>query len=593
MNKACNSAATIEVRWRLKMIIGLLLAWVFPIAAFANDNHVKFSHSGGFYKQSFALSLTCQDGYSIHYTTNGNEPKWTDPQYQSPLWLDEKLYSNSKIYTIQTCSDELWRVPESVKRCVVIRAAAFDEEGHRVGETVTNSFFINALGCKDKEIPIVSLCVDSVSLFDNDTGIMIGGVTGTNYFQTGRDWERLCNVEYYESGNEDCINQRAGVRLHGHGARVGMQKGLKLYARKEYGKKRFHHKFFENTDLTSFKHLVLKPVGGGMIRDHISTEIASTLNFEKTASRLVILFLNGEYWGPYYLKERPDDHFIGDHCGHDNKDVNIIESWSGDIANGNNEHFLEMMRWVAQSDFTDDEQYTKACSIIDIDCFIDYYCFQLFASNADWPNNNMRCWQVDDGKWRWIFYDGDYCMADYRPMLSSTLYNKENRDVSTFLFTKLLQNEHFRDIFYKRFGTLLTHEFYPKETKTYFDASMEDINKVIQDHFHRFGTLNYDSNFDFEVRFIEEFLSFRMVSAAAMIYQLYYYNGWEYHLSENRKHVKFSYDPASRKPTFLFRMARQFKDWRYVSMYFSYRRHCIVQSFKESNFYKKLKQWMH
>ena len=97
MNKVCNSAATIEVRWRLKTIIGLLLAWVSPIAAFANDNHVKFSHSGGFYEQSFALSLTCQDGYSIHYTTNGNEHKLTDPQYQSPLWLDEKLFSNSKI----------------------------------------------------------------------------------------------------------------------------------------------------------------------------------------------------------------------------------------------------------------------------------------------------------------------------------------------------------------------------------------------------------------------------------------------------------------------------------------------------------------
>ena len=572
------------------MIIGLLLAWVFPIAAFANDNNVKFSHSGGFYKQSFALSLTCQDGYTIHYTTNGNEPNWTDPQYQSPLWLDDKLFSDAKIYTIQTCSDEAWHVPNIIQRCIVIRAAAFDPDGNRVGKTITNSFFIGALGNENKDIPVVSICTDSLSLFSQDSGIYVHGKAYPNYYQTGRDWERLCNVEFYEPSDNSGINQHAGLRIHGHGSRGGMQKGLRLYARKEYGKKRFHHRFFENTDLTSFKHLVLKPVGGGMIRDHISTEIASTLNFEKTASRLVILFLNGEYWGPYYLKERPDDHFIGDHCGHDNKDVNIIESWSGDIANGNNEHFLEMMRWVAQSDFTDDEQYTKAYSIIDIDCFIDYYCFQLFASNADWPNNNMRCWQVNDGKWRWIFYDGDYCMADYRPMLSSTLFNKENRDVSTFLFTKLLQNERFRDIFYKRFGTLLTHEFHPKETKKYFHTCMNDIDKEIQNHFHRFGLLNYNAAFDFQNRFLDQFLSIRMVSAAAMIYQLYYYNGWEYHLSKNQKQVKFKYDKESRNPTFLFQMAKQFKDWRYVSMYFSYGRHRIVQGFKDSNFHQKLKK---
>lgn len=577
--------------WPSKRVAGLLIALLFPIALLANNAEVRFSHSGGFYENPFGLSLSCQEGYTIHYTTNGNEPKWTDAQYHAPLWLDEKLFSDSKLYTIQTCDDEIWYMPDDIRKCIVIRAATFDQEGYQIGKTITNSYFIAALDDKRMDIPIVSLCSDSISLFGYEKGIYVKGATHCNYCQTGRDWERLCNVEFYEPKDNSGINQQAGLRIHGHVGRMGMQKGLRLYARKEYGKKRFHHKFFEATELTSFKHLVLKPVGNGLIRDHISAEIAQPLNFEKLGSRLVILFINGEYWGLYYLKERADDHFIADHFGYDEKDVNIIESWNGDVTSGNNENFVQTMRWVAQADLSDDGQYAELCKMIDIDCFIDYYCFQLFAANSDWPDNNMRCWQANDGKWRWMFYDGDYCLADYRPMLQATLYGKENKDVSTFLFSKLLTNTQFRDCFYKRYGNLLTHEFYPKKTHKYFYACMDDINKDIQEHFSRFGLLNYDAAFDFQVRFVDEFLSIRMVSAAAMIYQLYYYNGWDYNLSESQKQIKFKYNPESHNPTFLFRMAKQFKDWRYVSMYFAYERHRIVQGFKDSNFHQNLKKW--
>lgn len=566
----------------------ILFTFLSPYASFAQSVSVKFSHSGGFYDAPFELALSCDDGYTIHYTTNGNTPRLTDPCYQSPLLLDMRLFSKSNIYTVQTCPDDSWHVPTDIKKCIVIRAAAFDAKGNRVGETVTSSYFIASLGNENKGIPIVSLCTDSLSLFDYDTGIYVRGGTVFNYNQVGRDWERLCNVEFYEPDNSG-INQQAGLRIHGHGSRGGMQKGLKLYARQEYGSKRFRHMFFANTDVNSFKHLVLKPVGGGhTLRDHICAHIAKSLNFETLGTRLIILYINGEYWGLYYLKERPDDHYIADHYGCNHNNVNIIESWSGQVAKGDNKNYIQTMEWIIHADLTDNKLYAKVCQLIDIDCFIDYYCFQLFTSNADWPDNNMRCWQANEGKWRWIFFDGDFCLADYRKMLLVTLLNEDNKDVSTLLFTKLLSNEQFRDHFYQRFGTLLTHDLHPKNTQKFFKSSLNEIDKELDNHFQRFGISDKDG-FDFQMRFLDEFLSYRMVSAAAMIYQLYYYNGWEYHLSLNRKQVQFTYDPQSQKPTFLFRMAKQFRDWKYVKMYFSYRRHYFVQDIKESKLYRYLK----
>ena len=574
-----------------------LLLFVVSSHATNNESIVSFSVQGGFYDTSFNLTLSCPENLIIHYTLNGDTPTIQDAVYSQPLFLDEKLYSKSSIYTIQTCSDESWYVPETIIRCIVIRAAAFDLDGNCVSSVTTNSYFIKSLGYKTHDLPVVSISCDSLALFDFETGIMVQGITGQNYNQHGRDWERLCNFEFYETDNQG-INQQVGLRTHGDITRIGIQKGLKLYARKEYGNKRFDYKFFETTKIHSFKHLVLKPARFGQIRDHLCSQMSKSLNFEVPDSRPVVVFLNGTYWGLYFLKERPDAQFIADHYGINNKNINLIESWSGTIADGDNQDFIKMMQWFMKADLTNDNEYQHACSLIDVDCFIDYYCFQLYTANGDWPNNNMRCWQIGNGKWRWIFFDGDECLNSYPNMLANTIINKENTDISTLVFSKLLNNEDFRNHFYARFGHLLTNEFHPKHTKEYYYSCTKATENEIDTHFSRFGYLNLKNKYEFQLWFTETFLSYRMVSAASMVYQLYFYNGWTFNNSAASSQKQFKYNPDSRRPTFLLRMARQFKDWKYVRMYFAYERfriHHVMkasklgQSMKHSRLWRKLK----
>jgi hypothetical protein len=572
---------------RVRLTSFLLLCALLSHAADA-EMGVSFSAQGGFYDSPFYLTLSCPHGLTIHYTLNGNEPTRLDKVYEHPLFLDEKLYSKSNIYTVQTCPDSIWFVPNAIKKCIVIRAAAFNENGNCIGSVTTNSYFIKSLETYSTNLPIVSLCADSLALFGYEEGILLQEGAHKNCFQHGRDWERLCNFEFYEIDNQG-INQQAGLRTHGNITREGIQKGLKLYARSEYSQKRFKYKFFETTDHQSFKHLVLKPMKGGAIRDLICTQIANSLNFENPQSRPVILFLNGEYWGLYYLKEKPDAQFIADQFGMNKENIDIIESWSGTIADGDNQDFIKMMQWFMKSDLTNDNEYQRACSLIDVDCFIDYYCFQLFTANGDWPSNNMRCWQADNGKWRWIFFDGDECLNSYPNMLANTIINKENTDISTLVFSKLLNNEDFRDRFYARFGHLLTNEFHPKHTKEYYYSCAKSVENEIDAQFSRFGYQNLKDKYEFQLRFTEIFLSYRMVSAASMVYRLYFYNGWTFNNSATSSQKQFKYNPDSRRPTFLLRMARQFKDWKYVRMYFAYERSRIHNEMKTSKLRQSMK----
>ena len=487
---------------------------------------VMFSARGGFYEDVFALQLDCQNPQNhIRYTTNGNRPTAQSPLYEEPLTLNEHLYSKSDIYTIINCPEQDFFLPDSVRHCIVIRAAVFDENDSCISQVKTNSYFIRALGCDTHGLPAISLCADSLDLYDYETGIFVPGIhfdslepyfTG-NYFMTGREWERLSNFEFCELDNTG-VNQQVGLRTHGKQSRWRSQKGMKVYAREEYGKKRFKHKFFETLPIESFKHLTLKPFGaawnGSGCKDYICSRMAQQLDMEWQASRPAVLFLNGEYWGVYYVAEKTDERFLEDHLGVNPDSVTIIDVWN-DLECGNSDNFYALRTWMEQADLSDDEQYTYAKEHIDIDNFIDYYILELFAANLDWPATNTRMWQLGDSKWRWIFFDGDACLEaqDFDVFANATYdgdggYPSSRR--ATLFFRRLLENEHFKEQFANQFNQLVYSTLSYQNTKPYFDYIKATLTNEVPNQSHRFGTPStYSTWLYYSMRVIDEFLSER------------------------------------------------------------------------------------
>ena len=217
------------------LFIGFVILWMQGLLA---QTEVIFSRNGGFYEEGFPLALSCNGDFQIRYTTNGNCPTATSELYDSPLVLNEELYSKSMAYTIVNTIPSLFREVEDVEHAIVIRAAAFDANDSCVSPIVTQTYLIHSLGCDLHGLPVLSIAADSLALFDYETGVFVPGIyydssdsTHTvNFQQTGREWERQINVEFYESDNSG-INQQCGLRMHGGASRWFQQKGMKLYAR--------------------------------------------------------------------------------------------------------------------------------------------------------------------------------------------------------------------------------------------------------------------------------------------------------------------------------------------------------------------------
>ncbi|MBP5496392.1 MAG: CotH kinase family protein [Bacteroidales bacterium] len=488
-------------------VMSILVMGLFPLRAQVS---VDFSHSGGCYEKPFALSLSVSDNADnpncvIRFTLNGSLPTANSPRYVKPIALSGKAYSRSEIFRIQNAPDKYWYQPDNVEHIIVVRAAVFDKDGNRVSEVETNSYVIESLLGRKIRMSIVSLCVDSMDLFDFQNGIFIPGVdfnpdnpsqTG-NYYRRGRSAERQAHFEYIN--NEEVVAQACGLRTHGNIGRRYAQKGLSLYARNEYGKKNFKDVLPSGKD----KRLVLRPFGNAWtsagIQDYFCQQIAAGLNFDALECKPVALFLNGEYWGIYYLEQKPDEKFIAKRHGFDPDSVRLVRDWAGHNDHGIDSGFVAMMRWLKTADLADPKQYAQISGWVDIPSFIDYVLFETFIGNRDWPANNMRCWSAEGSPWRFIFFDGDGVRTTKFNAVQNALYDGADltwptSSEATLLLRKLLENKDFKEKLRARLKELRREKFrwsafsnIDVEMSSVFGVCVNDVEAEIASQSARFG----------------------------------------------------------------------------------------------------------
>ena len=495
-----------------------LLLW--PFLLLAQKDVVTFSAPGGFYEESFNLTLHCADSLHIRYTLNGNTPTSSSTLYSDALFLNNKAYSKSNFYTIVNTIPSRFYQPKDVDRAIVIRAAAFDGNERRIGEVETQSYFIRSLGCDFHGLPVVSLVADSVDLFDDERGIFVPGVhydvkdsTATgNYCQTGYDWEREANFEFYEPDNSG-VNQICGLRTHGGASRWYQQKGMKLYARREYSNKRFDHDFFGQHLEKGYKRLVLHPfqcsnwlkTGG---QDYLSQRVAahSDLDIDALGVRQTVVFINGEYWGIYTLEESPDQHYVSLHYNLDKEKINLIKWWRT-IKHGDITDSWQLLRWMSNSDLNRPEDSVYAFSKWDMLNVLDYLVFEIYSSNLDWPHNNVMMWQRETGEpFRFIFFDGDGCFSELSSLAleKATNSGRDSRAINFFFGGAC-----FRKMFVNRFRELLTTTFSYDTLKSYLDEYHDLVKDEIGRQSARFKCPLNETQWANDIKKVDAFFRLR------------------------------------------------------------------------------------
>lgn len=447
---------------------------------------IAFSSPSGVFTTDLAVSINHSLGHDIRYTLDGSIPTMESPLYDGPISFTDATATEPQFSLINT--SYYWDPPTGdVMQVNNIRAMSFVDEiptsevfskTYAVGEEVSQLF---------EEYPVFSFQIDGDSLFDFERGIHVRGVhfdpsnsqwTG-NFYQRGSEWERDVHMEYFENA-VPVWSQEAGVRIHGGKTRNAPQKSFRLYARDELGAGEFHHPFFETKDKTVFDKLLLR-CGFGcwnqtVIKDEVSAYVARDLDFDSQHSRPCIVFINGEYWGIFAIRDFYDSQYIEEEYGIENDSVTVMAHASGYRPNvpsdwglyeGDNTHYIALMDFMENADMTVSSNYEYIKTQMDMSSMIDYYSTEIFFANRDWPAGNHKVWRGSgDAKWRWLLFDMDsgwgYQGPAAQALIKVTATNSSayyNLPWATFLLRKFLESPVFVEEFKARYACLMKNEF--------------------------------------------------------------------------------------------------------------------------------------
>lgn len=479
---------------------------------------VVCSHASGFYTNSFDLELLATDkNMQIFYTLNGNTPTANSQLYTTPLPItdvSQTPYSYSGIPTTPLegqypLSLLIWKEPDAVYKCNTIRYAAF-ENGVRKGKVYSNSYFVDPEIHDKFEFSVASLIIDSLSLFDYDTGIYIPGrrfdengfdwFPDGNYHNRGNEWERNVFVSYFEHDGSLAFETDAGIRMRGYGSASFPQKSLNMYFRSEYGLNKINYPLFENAKTNTYKRLIFRNGGNDFlsahIRDAMLQEVMSPMDLEKQDFSPVVLFINGEYWGIHNLREKYDKYYFKYKYGLDEDEINIL-GICGAIEEGDNADYVEVLNFASNNDLSVKENYSFVDDRIDINNFIDFQIAEIYFANYDWPCNNFKIWRdnTPGSKWRFLIYDLDYSFGYAE---STCLYTTESMEHATndanewpwcscsnIMFRQLLLNEDFKEQFVTRFAFHLNNTFIIERVVNIIDDFENTFNDEMKEHIKR------------------------------------------------------------------------------------------------------------
>jgi hypothetical protein len=433
------------------------------------------SGNGGFFTTNQTVTMSAASG-QIRYTTNGTIPTATSPLYPGPLTL-----SSTK----------------------VIAARVFSTNGLLPGPVVKKTFFINE---SEINMPVFSLTIDSLDLWDANNGMYVFGPSndsvfpyyGANYW---RDVEKQCYIEFFDANKTKKFETVAGLKIFGGYSRTFPQKSFKVKCRAHYGSPEVNFPLIpEKKHISTYRDIILRNGGtdneGTHFRDAFMQRVMKDQHVDYMAYQPSVVYLNGDFWGFYEIRERQDEAYIEKNHGYAPEDIDFLEH-SGSIYTlaGSDTGFYNMYNYITTADAASPNYFPRVNKMMDIENFTDYIIAETYYGNKDWVGdwvNNIKLWRprVPNGKWRYILWDLDWGMGLYSSANANYLNRARYPAVAnehSDMLDAMLYNTQFKNYFVNRYADLINTIYTDQNIQKIAFSMKNEVDPIMNLHFNKWG----------------------------------------------------------------------------------------------------------
>lgn len=406
---------------------------------------VTSSLKSGIYNSVDKKEVALSGSGKIYYTLDGSNPTKSSKVYSSPL---------------------------SIEKTTVLKVRSYENDKIE-SEVSTYSYIIN----ENHKINVMSLVIDPKDF----------NTLNTNAWK--ETLRKKCHIDYL-SETEKGFSIDAGLKLFGGSTRGHAKKSYEIKFQKEYGPGSLKYKVFDTVNSSVFNSLVLRTgsqdeMGTAskktLIRDIVGTSLVDEYtNVDVQAYKPVAMYINGKYWGLYFIREKVDETFVSNHYNVkiSKTDTDLLRI-DGQIKSGSNKKYNNMINFITSNSLDKTENYNKIKQQINIKDYCDFWIAETWTANNDIVNcrffSNPN---VDNGKWHFIFYDLDYAFYNVNKNYYEFSTNPSGMTVngySTVLLRNMMKSKEFRETYLERLSYNLNNTWKSENVIKKIDSIIEEI----------------------------------------------------------------------------------------------------------------------
>lgn len=359
-----------------------------------------------------SLTVRLSGGGQLYYTLDGSLPTEESTPYTGPLTIEK------------TC---------------VLRAVAV-QEGALPSPALDLSYILN----EGHSLPVISLMGDDPAAV-------------SKMINTGRTFvEHPGAVCLYEDGQR-VFGLGCGLSVSGLTSPAAFPKrSIRVDLRGAYGAEELGCDLFGegSAALDSFILRAGQDSAYRMMNSEIWQELCLEMSGRVLTqhSKYCVVYLNGEYYGIYILKENISPGLYARWAGVSRKSVLSTVPHISDT-----DDYLAMYHFISEQDMGVEENYRRACELLDTDSFIDWVILEGVSGNYDLFRNVrfFRSTESDRG-YQLALFDLDNSLRDDGTTWHILFYRKDkegffNSNASRILLS-LLDNPDFRERFLRRYA---------------------------------------------------------------------------------------------------------------------------------------------
>ncbi|MBP7184261.1 MAG: CotH kinase family protein [Saprospiraceae bacterium] len=450
------------------------------------DDYAKkpnFNLEPGFYNGSVSIIMSSIDpSLEIRYTTNGNAPSTTSTLYQNPVEIN-----STKIIKAICVSNDPNILPSFIEY---------------------NTYFINV----SHTLPVIS----------------VGGSDLLNLANGDNMLRPIGSIEYFDKSGMRKGNSYGELNSHGQDSWVNDQRSLDWVSRDEMGYSGgIKEKLFSLSERDEFQKIILRAAGDdnypgnflpehngcAHVRDAYVQNLVKKggLNLDVRISEKVIIYLNGQYWGVYDIREIPDDNDYTDfYYNQDKYDLQYILTWGNTwVQYGTNQALTDwdnLTNFILNNNMQDSSNYAYVNSQLDVTSLVDYVITNSMTVCSDWINYNTGWWrgfnpEGTHKKWGYILWDNDATFGYYNNYtgIPDTTSSASLCDVHSLVdpmvdvnshirvLNKLRTNSDFNKYYINRQIELVNTVFSCENMLSYLDSIVGIIDPEMTLHIQKWG----------------------------------------------------------------------------------------------------------